>query len=131
MTLKISEADIKRAVEDRLQIAQNQGQLMFLRLNSGDFIEVRGATRRRIKGCPPGTADFIVLQSVSFSLTYAGVSPSHQLPVIPATIVTFIEVKKPKGGKQSEEQKVFEVKVRQFYARYFILKSVDELEEIL
>ena len=131
MTLKISEADVKRAVEDWLQYASNQGKLYFERLNAGEFIETRGDTRRRIKGAPKGAADFEVLQGVSFSLTYAGMPLNHQPPVIPATRVTFIEVKKPKGGKQSDDQKVFEAKVRQFHARYFIVTSVDQMEEIL
>ena len=49
--IPMSEADLKRTVEDYLQIGQNQGKWIFLRLNAGDFIEVRGNTRRRIKGC--------------------------------------------------------------------------------
>ena len=131
MTLKISEADVKLAVSERLQYAENQGKLVHLRLNSGDFIETRGDTRRRIKGAPKGAADFLVLQAVAYSLTYAGVPLNHQPPVIPATRVTFIEVKKPKGGKQSDDQKVFEAKVRQFNARYFIVTSIEQLEEVL
>ena len=48
----ISEADLKRAVTDFLEIGQSQGRWVYLRLNTGDFIEVRGKTRRRVKGCP-------------------------------------------------------------------------------
>ncbi len=58
-----SEAQLKKTVEDYLQYGANQGQWVFLRLNSGDFIETRGETRRRIKGCPKGTADFLVIQA--------------------------------------------------------------------
>ena len=60
------EKDLKRTVEDYLQYQQNQGKLVYLRLNAGDFIEVRGETRRRVKGCPKGTADFLVLQNHVF-----------------------------------------------------------------
>ena len=42
------EAELKKTVEDWLQYQQNLGRLMFLRLNSGDFIEVRGNTRRSL-----------------------------------------------------------------------------------
>ena len=131
MTLKISEADVKLAVAEWLQYAENQAKLYFERLNAGEFIETRGATRRRIKGASKGAADFFVLQAVSFSLTYAGVPFSHQPPLIPATSVTFIEVKKPEGGRQSDDQKTFEVKVKQFNARYVIVTSVEQLEECL
>ena len=56
------ESELKLSVEQYLQYGQNQGKWMFLRLNSGDFKEVRGETRRRIKGCPKGTADFIIIK---------------------------------------------------------------------
>ena len=128
MTLKISEADVKLAVGEWLQFAQNQGKLHFERLNAGEFIETRGDTRRRIKGASAGAADFLVLQGVNVQSQYLGQNKGQGYPVCR---VTFIEVKKPQGGKQSDEQKAFESKVKQFHARYFIVTSVAELEERL
>ena len=59
--MPLSEAELKQSVTDYLEILQAQGHLLFLRLNAGDFIELRGNSRRRIKGCPKGTADLLVL----------------------------------------------------------------------
>ena len=127
--LLVSESEVKKAVEDRLQFAQNQGQLIFLRLNSGDFIEVRGDTRRRIKGCPAGTADYVVFQGVKHELCF-GVTPFDRCKPLPACRVTFIECKSSKG-KQSPEQKTFEEEVKKQNCRYFLVRDVDILEEIL
>ena len=60
--VEMKEADLKKTVIDLLQYKQNLGELVFFRLNSGDFIEVRGDTRRRIKGCMKGCADILVLR---------------------------------------------------------------------
>jgi hypothetical protein len=120
---KVLEADLKRAVSDYLQIGENQGKWVHLRLNSGDFIEVRGDTRRRIKGCPKGTADYIVLQA-----TWVNAYPTH-INVNYCRAI-FLELKSKKG-KQSKEQKEFEIKVGKERCEYFVVRSIEELEEIL
>ena len=106
--LKLSEGDIKRAVSDYLEYKQNAGELYFDRLNSGSFIEVRGQTRRRVKGCRAGTADFFVLKSGR---------------------VIFLEIKSAKG-KLRTEQKCFKTLVEGFGAEYYIIRSIEELAEI-
>lgn len=58
----MSEAALKRTVTDYLQYQMNLGELVFIRLNAGDFIEVRGATRRRVKGAPKGCPDLLILK---------------------------------------------------------------------
>jgi hypothetical protein len=113
----LREADIKRAVEDYLQYGQNQGKWVFLRLNSGEFIEVRGKTRRRIKGCPKGTADFLVITK-------------GEICLLPKCCCIFIEVKSS-TGRQSPEQKNFEYLVEVQGAEYYIVRSVEELQKIL
>ncbi len=118
MEIKITEAEVKKGVEDYLQYQMNQGKLWFERMNAGDFIEVRGETRRRIKGAKKGTADFIVIQS--------GVYGKSSL----LSFVTFIEVKATKG-KQKPEQKEFEEMIVGFNCQYEIVRSVDELMEVL
>ena len=115
--IELSEAQVKRACEDYLEIMKAQGRLVYFRLNAGDFIETRGGSRRRIKGAGKGTADFIVIQS--------GVG-SHK----PFVFVYFIEIKATKG-KQSPEQKEFEEMVTKLSCRYHIVRSVDELIEAL
>ncbi len=110
------ESDLKLAVEQYLQYKQNAGELVFLRLNTGDFIEVRGNTRRRVKGCPKGTSDFMVIQ---------------QAPWPPYTpLCSFIELKSDKG-KQRLEQGAFQKLVEAQGAEYYIVRSVEELEELL
>ncbi len=110
---ELTEAQVKRAISDRLELAQNQGQLFFARLNSGDFIEVRGKTRRRIRGCQKGTADFVIFQGSA-----------------ERCLVTFIECKSSKG-RQTPEQEAFEQEIIKQNCRYFIVRDADKLEEIL
>lgn len=58
----MSEAALKHTVTDYLQYQMNLGELLFIRLNAGDFIEVRGTTRRRVKGAPAGCPDLLILK---------------------------------------------------------------------
>jgi len=99
------EADLKRTCEDYLQIQQNLGGLMFLRLNSGDAFREYGGRKYRIKLCPEGTADFYVLKK------------SRSI---------FIELKGDKG-KQSDEQTAFEQAVRRQGADYFVVRDTEDL----
>ena len=117
----LREADIKRAVDDFLTYQQNLGKLVFLRLNSGDFIETRGETRRRIRGCPKGTADYLVLHEGG---------ELFATDKLFACMCVFIELKSP-AGKQSKEQKEFQALVEAQGAEYHIVRSVSELERIL
>jgi len=125
--MELSEAQVKRGVEDYLQYAMNQGKLWFCRLNAGDFIEVRGDTRRRIKGAPRGTADFIVIQGGQVHLEYKG---KQQGPTAPVSFVTFIECKSTKG-KLRKEQEEFAEQVRKLNCKYHIIRDADELPEVL
>ncbi|KKK89499.1 hypothetical protein LCGC14_2732490 [marine sediment metagenome] len=105
----MKEADLKRTVQEYLDWGQNQGRWLYLRLNAGNFIEVRGNTRRRVMGCQPGTSDFVVITNISTS---------------------FIELKSEKG-KQSETQKEFQAKVEELGCYYFIIRSIEKLMEVL
>ena len=109
----VKEADIKKGVADYLQIKMNQGKLWFARLNSGEIIAVAGESRRRIKLCPPGTADFIVI------------APELILNFMPKVI--FLECKMLKGGEQSPEQKEFEALVKKMCCHYFIVRDTSEV----
>ena len=124
MKLKISEASVKSAVEARFQIAQNQGQLVYLRLNSGELIAMAGESRRRIKLCPTGTADFVVFQGMWTILA----ALNHQTPFV--CRVTFLEIKSS-TGKQSPDQKAFQQSVEQQNCRYYLVNDASQLEEIL
>lgn len=130
--LPITEADLKRGVEDYLNIGQNQGKWVYLRLNSGDFIEVRGNTRRRIKGCPKGTADFVVMGKRTFQFSYA-IRPAEDnftTAWLPYCQVTFLELKSTKG-RQTQEQRDFQEMVGKQECQYHIIRSLDELIKVL
>lgn len=118
----LRESDIKRAIDDFLQYGQNAGRWVFLRLNAGEFIEVRGKTRRRIKGCPKGTADFLALRW--FGYGHDGIMEGTSCRVI------FIEVKSP-TGRQSKDQIIFQGLVEAQGAEYHLIRSVEELQKKL
>lgn len=128
--IPVSEAQIKRSVDDYLTYQANLGLLMFFRLNAGSFVLFNpdGSHRRRIKGAGKGTADFEVIQPTFVRTIYKGIEKGEPHPVCR---VTFLETKKPKGGKQSADQKEFEQTAKRLHARYFVVRSVDEVEEVL
>ena len=115
-----SEAQVKKMVGDYLTVARQQGKLLWHRLNSGMTIIQSEQERRVIKGQEKGCADFVVMiielmEDDAFSLFR----------------VVYIEVKRPKGGKQSDAQKVFQAEVEGLGAEYAIITSYEELERVL
>ena len=115
------ERDLKRAVRDYLQYKTNLGEIYADQLFSGEAIEVRGETRRKIQGCRAGTADFFVLYSGKpITLEYANNNPR----------VIFLELKSEKG-KQRLEQGAFQKVVENQGAEYHIVRSIEDLENIL
>ncbi len=130
--LPITEAQIKLAVADYLTYKMNLGELYFDRLNSGEVIVVAGKSRRRIKLCREGTADFIVLMKKTFQFCHT-IRPAREGETtawFPYCKVIFLEVKSEKG-KQRVEQSVFQKIVESFGARYIIIRSIEELAECL
>lgn len=126
--IELSEAQIKQAVEEYLAYALNQGKLFYLRLNSGEAYMPAGNGRfYKIQLCPKGTADYFVVQAGQVHLEYLG---EQQGPTASVAFVTFIELKKKKG-KQSPEQKEFEAMVTGLNCRYAVVRSVEELMEVL
>lgn len=109
----MTEADIKLAVADYLQYKQNAGELYYDRLQSGEFIEVRGGPRRRIKGCRAGTSDFFVIFT----------------PWINPRII-FLECKGEKG-RLRPEQKEFRDLVEAQGAEFWVIRNLDELITII
>ena len=119
----MKEADLKRAVNDYLQILMNQGKLYYDQLNSGEIVALFGKSRRRIKLSREGTADFYVLQTTEL---WDGVHATR----IPACRVIFLELKS-ESGRQSPEQGAFRILVEMQGAEYCLIRSIDELEAIL
>lgn len=92
-----------------------QGKLWFERLNSGSILALQGESKRRIRLCREGTSDFVVIQP---DMRGRG------------CFVTFLELKNLKG-KQSEAQREFQAVVGAQGCEYVIIKSIDDVMEIL
>ena len=116
----MKEAELKSAVEGYLQYGMNQGKWYFDRLNSGEIVALFGESRRRIKLCREGTADYFVLK-----WWYPQGAPNKG-----ETIITFLELKSEKG-RQRPEQMEFQKLVEGQGADYYIIKSIEGLQRIL
>ena len=119
----IRERDLKITVSAYLQYKMNAGELYYDRLNSGEVVVMAGQSRRRIKLCVEGTADFVVLQK---TLLWDGVHATR----IPACRTIFLELKSAKG-RQTPEQGAFQKLVEMQGASYFIIHSFEQLQEII
>ena len=128
LPVALSEAEVKKAVSDFLTYAQNQGKLLFLPLNAGSFIltDAGGNIRRRVKGAPTGTADFVVFQGVRSEIRF----DRQVLSSVIACRVIFLECKSSKG-KQTLEQRLFEVEVGKHHCQYFLIRNADQIMDIL
>ncbi len=115
MRLIEKEADIQRTCLEYLDMKG----IMYLRLNSGDvFSPGAGGKMYKVKGCPKGTADTLILDSMKMSISNAKAYP------------IFVEFKSSKG-KQTIEQAEFERDVKSLGYEYYVIRSLDELMEVL
>jgi len=127
--LNLSEAEVKKGVEDYLQVYMNQGKLWYARLNAGDIpIQNKDGSHRMFKGVKAGTADYIVVQGGEVQMFHTVQKKIHRTH--PVSFVTFIECKSTKG-KQEPDQVEFEEQVKKLNCRYHIVRDVDELPAIL
>ncbi|MFA5299102.1 MAG: hypothetical protein WC389_12920 [Lutibacter sp.] len=102
---KISEAQLKKSIQDYLQVLENQGVLYWDRLNSGELLVLnKDESKRLVKLCRKGTADIIILFSKK---------------------VIYLETKKL-GGEQGESQKEFEFKVKNQGAEYYLVDTYEK-----
>jgi hypothetical protein len=114
LTLKIYETDIKQPCESFLYSLMNMDKLIYLRLNSGDLIIGEGKAKRRVRCCPKGTSDGIVI-----------------IPKPSGHLVIFVEYKKAKGGKQTREQAAFDKKVCGMGFEYWLVSDADEFMHLI
>ena len=120
--IDLTEAQVKKQVEDYLKDLMAYGRLWYCRLNVGTF-----GRHHNIQGAPKGTADLIIIQPGQAHLEYMG---EQQGPGIPVGFVTFVELKSS-DGKLRPDQKEFRSKVEKLNCRYAIVRSVTDLEEVL
>lgn len=102
------ESEAKRAIEDYLQIGQNQGKWWWARLNSGKAW-LGGEKKYLINLCPEGTPDILVIQ--------------YGRPV-------FFEVKSMTGKVSPKQTEVME-DLELHGALCFVVRSIDEVMSIL
>jgi hypothetical protein len=111
----MKESFLKNSCESFLGALQNMGQLLYLRLQSGNLIIGEGEARRRVRCCPPGTSDNLVILS----------NPTR---------VVFVEYKGD-GGKQTREQKAFEKMIEEQGHEYWLVYDFEAfriaLQEIM
>lgn len=115
VAVMVKEADIQRTCLEYLDLKG----IMYLRLNSGDVFRPGAAGKMyRVKGCPKGTADTLVLARTKHSC--------HSIEPRPI----FIEFKSS-VGKQTKEQAEFERDVKSLGYEYYVIRSLEELEKVL
>ena len=113
--MKMLEKDVQRACIDYLDTKR----VMYLRLNSGDVFRPGAVGKMyKVKGCPKGTSDLLILHH-----TREHLGCSHPRPI-------FAEFKRP-SAKQTEEQAIFERDVESLGYEYYIIRDLDELIEVL
>jgi hypothetical protein len=112
--VKASEAQISRAVMDYLAARH----VFAVRMNSGTTVMVSNGKRRAIHMNAPGTADILVFRK------------DKSLYNAPRITPCWLEAKTA-TGKQSELQKSFQAKVESEGHMYFIVRSVEDVEEAL
>ncbi len=123
----MKEADLKRCVADYLQFGTNQGRWYADRLNSGEVIVIAGQSRRRVKLCKEGTADFYVL--IQPSLVFRRLKPIGHSDDRYCRLI-FLELKSEKG-KQRPEQVAFQKLIESQGAEYHLIRSIEDLELVL
>ncbi|MEN8493553.1 hypothetical protein ABFB50_01005 [Dehalococcoides sp. THU3] len=119
MTEKLTEAQLKASVDQYLQYGMNMGLWYSDRLNSGNYYVSAGENRRGrlILGCRNGTADYMVLQRrTNGTVSYCQ--------------VIFLELKGHKTPIR-KEQKEFANRMAELGAEYHIIRSMEEVEQII
>lgn len=101
------ESAVQKAIEQYLQLMENQSKLVYIKNNSGSFVNKNGNFYRMGR---PGSSDFIVAISNGITL--------------------WLEVKLP-TTKQNENQILFEQKVKNLGHKYYVVRSVDEVVDLL
>ena len=106
----MKESEIQSSIIDYLQILENKGKIFFQRVNNTPVYDPKYKQFRSMpKGSKKGFPDILVIKSGK---------------------TIGIEVKTA-TGKQSKEQKDIESKFKKHGQEYYIVRSLDEVIEIL
>lgn len=106
----MKESDYQRTIIDYLEILEKQNKLWFQRTNNTAIYDPVGKRFRSLsKGQKKGFPDIIVFMN---SRTIG------------------LEIKTP-TGRQSEEQKIMEQKMKEQGVEYYVVKSLEEVKKII
>jgi hypothetical protein len=101
------ESDLKSQIIDYLQILENMGVCLYERINAGELVVLnKDGTKRLVKLARKGCADVLCI-------IYGR--------------AIFIETKS-KTGKQSDDQKEFQVKAESVSAIYWLIYDFDDFK---
>ena len=119
MITPILESAIAGQISKYLDLKRDAGVLTWDRQNAGSI-----PRKRNLRLCRPGTADFIVLQG------YRVITIDPREEDYLYCRVIYLEVKTP-VGIQSDDQKKFQADVEAQGAEYYIVRSLEEVVEIV
>ena len=101
--------ELKPLIEQYLAILENQGHLMWDRLNSGSVLVSAGPKKYKVQLCRPGTADYYVLRDGQ---------------------LYFLETKSTKGKLRPDQEAFAELATRHD-ACYRVIRSLEDVQRVL
>ena len=122
--LKLTEADLIRAIGDYLQVQRNLGKLMYIRNNTGAIPIPAGEHKRRfVRFGDKGSPDFLVWKpSVIIAFpTVVGVDVLRAIAL----------EAKSETGRQSKDQLKWQADFERIGGEYYIVRSIDRVMEII
>ena len=126
----IKEQDIIRIIHQYLTILENQGKIIFQRCNTGAMaIKDNSGKTRFFKFGKRGWPDFLIWKQQNYGK--GAVAVTNEVAEYNFLETYFIEVKRDKSSKQSDDQKSFEKQITKLGGQYFIVKSLEEVQKIL
>lgn len=122
LKLKLTEADIIRAIGDYLQVQRNLGKLVYIRNNTGAIpIEAGKYKRRFVRFGDKGSPDFLVFIEADL------VTDTYYFQYMKTIAIEA----KSETGKQSKEQLEWQADFERIGGKYYVVRSVDEVIEII
>ena len=109
--MPVKESQIVTAICNYLQMLENMNKLYFIRNNTGAFaVQPVGGNRRFMRFGKSGSSDIIIY--------------------LPEGRTVFVEVKR-EGGKQNQNQHLFEAKIKLLGFEYYVVTDIDEVKNII
>lgn len=118
---------IQGHIEEFLKLEEAEGRIVYIKNNTGAVRTIRkNGSKGFMRFGKKGSPDFLIWKRHSEDLTL----PDGSNVRISHVRTYFVEVKK-ETGVQSDAQREFQDKVENIRGEYFIVRSLNELKEIL